>query len=101
MTDHTGPDRRQYRNGITLQTFKQLPVESKLDVLFDYQIAMLSKMPFFRCTEECQAMQRICDERIKKLEKRKWLNTAASAAGGFIGGFVAVLASAWTSIFPD
>ena len=35
-----------------------------------------------------------CNRRFQKIEKRKFINTAASSAGGFLGGIIAVIGKA-------
>jgi len=61
-------------NNISRETYEGMEVESKLDVLFDYSVAM-------------------CDD-IQALKKRKKIDTVFSGGMGFVGGFTAVLAKA-------
>ena len=44
-----------------------------------------------QCTQERRDE---CNSRITKLEKRKWLNSAASFIGGIVGGVIAVISRA-------
>ena len=59
-------------NSISKETFSGMETNSKLDVLFDYTLAM-------------------CDD-IQALKKRRKLDTVFSGGMGFIGGFSAMLA---------
>ena len=59
-------------NSISRETFQGMEWDSKLDVLFDYSVAM-------------------CED-IKVLKKRRKLDTMFSGGMGFVGGFTAVLA---------
>ena len=61
-------------NNISRETFQGMDTDSKLDVLFDYSVAM-------------------CED-IKTLKKRKKFDTVFSGGMGFVGGFTAVLAKA-------
>ena len=61
-------------NSISKETFSGMETDSKLDVLFDYSVAM-------------------CED-IKTLKKRKKFDTVVSGGMGFVGGFTAVLAKA-------
>lgn len=56
----------QTSNGITKESFSKLPVDNKLDVLFDYTIQT--------------------HERLAKLEKRKYYDRFISGATGLIAG---------------
>lgn len=42
-------------------------------------------------SEQCPARLISCNDRISKLENRKKFDTAASAAGGFLGGLIAMV----------
>ena len=59
-------------NNISRETFCGMETDSKLDVLFDYSVAM--------------------GEDIKILKKRRKLDTVVSGGFGFFGGFSAMLA---------
>ena len=59
-------------NSISRETFQGMETDSKLDVLFDYTLAM-------------------CDD-IQALKKRKKIDTVISGGMGFVGGFTAMLA---------
>lgn len=72
------------------ETFKQYPVESKLDTLFDFSVAIYEQS----CTK-----QEDCEDRFRKLEKRKWFDKGLSAGTGFIGGVVAILGSLKLKLF--
>lgn len=61
-------------NNISRETFQGMDTDSKLDVLFDYNVMM------------CQDIQ--------ALKKRKKIDTIVSGGMGFLGGFTAVLAKA-------
>jgi len=58
-------------NGLQRETFKEAPVEVKLDLLFDLGMATL--------------------EKVERLEKRKRLDTTASTMGGVVGGIIAMI----------
>ena len=59
-------------NGIMeRETFEKLPVENKLDVLYDVMIKT--------------------HERVEKLETKKIYNTCIAAVSGVVGGFLAVI----------
>ena len=58
-------------NGLQRETFKEAPVEVKLDLLFDLGMATL--------------------EKVERLEKRKKLDTTASTMGGVVGGIIAMI----------
>jgi len=62
-------------DGISKETFEQMDVNSKLNVLFDY-------------AEEAIQVAKDLD---KKIEKRKKFDTVTAAAMGFLGGIVAHL----------
>jgi len=59
-------------SSISRETFQGMETGSKLDVLFDYTLAM-------------------CDD-IQALKKRKKIDTVISGGMGFVGGFTAMLA---------
>lgn len=43
-----------------------------------------------------RALSRCIDDhqsRLEKIEKRKWVNTGAAAAGGLLGGFLAIVSA--------
>jgi len=61
-------------NDISKETFTGFDTNSKLDVLFDYNVAMFRD--------------------IKSLKQRKKIDTVVSGSLGFLGGFTAVLAKA-------
>ncbi len=63
-------------NGIEKDTFEKYPVESKLDTLFDY-------------IKDIQ-------ERLQRIENRRWFHPVTSFLGGMVGGFGAVLS--WLKI---
>ena len=65
-------------NGITKESFSKMPVENKLDILFDGQEILLDKM------DKCEYL----------LGKQKIKNTAYSTISGFIGGVSVVLTKA-------
>ena len=58
-------------NGLQRETFKEAPVEVKLDLLYDLGMATL--------------------EKVERLEKRKKLDTTASTMGGVVGGIIAMI----------
>ena len=65
-------------NGISLkdpEDFKDLPPEKQRVIMFKNIIEV--------------------KDDVKRLKQRKWLNTGASAGGGFMGGFVAILMKMW------
>lgn len=39
----------------------------------------------------CLERVNTCEKRFQKIEKRKWWNAGASAGGGIVGGFIAML----------
>jgi hypothetical protein len=41
-------------------------------------------------SEHCPQQAAECKGRFEKIERRNWVNKAASFAGGIIGGFVAI-----------
>jgi len=59
-------------NSISKETYKGMEVDSKLDVLFDYNVEIIGD--------------------IRALKKRKKIDTVVSGGLGFIGGFTAMLA---------
>jgi len=77
-------------NAITKETFKEADINTKMDILFDYQhntdanvqklVDLISKRPTG------------CEERFKKIETKKIKDTAMASGLGFIGGFTAVVA---------
>lgn len=49
-----------------------------------------------------RALSRCLDDhhdRLKRIENRKWVNTAAAAGGGFVGGITAIFAALKLTIF--
>jgi len=54
-----------------VEIFKSMPLEKQIVVLFKNVVEV--------------------KDDVKKLKARKWLNTGASATGGIVGGFVAML----------
>jgi len=65
-------------NGLKIDedTFKKLPVEEQRLAIYRAISGQFSH----------------CDRRFKKIENRKLVNTVASAGGGFVGGFTALIA---------
>ena len=83
-------------NGVSRETYEHLPVDDKLNILFDY-IQRLYDIS----TEADNRMIELCDKRhaeilneINRLDRKKVVNAAASAGGGFVGG----IAAAWMYI---
>jgi len=70
------------------EIFKTLPVEQQRLVFFENLIEIQKHF-----SEQVGS----CNDRFKKIEKRRWWNTAASGIGGVIGGFVAMVARAFLS----
>lgn len=94
------PERRGTLNGIEKDTFHGMETEDKLNVLFDYHVSM-HNLIYRLLSEQCPKQKEDCggrmdklDGRVGKLEGRKWISATASAAGGIVGGFVAIV-SKW------
>lgn len=68
------------------ETFKEYPVNSKLDTLFDFAVATYEK-------------QEKMDDRIEKLEKRKWYDKGIAAGSGFASGLLALVAAVKLKLF--
>ena len=87
-------------NGLPIEkeTFHALKTpEAKMDALFDVLVYMNNSD--FECAEDRKTYRMGCDERFINLEKRKWINTAASAGGGMIGGFLAIITALKFKLF--
>jgi hypothetical protein len=65
-----------------VEDFETLPPEKQRVLLFRNVLEI-------REQKGCQIEK--CEDRFKNIEKRKWWNTAASAGGGIIGGFTAMI----------
>jgi hypothetical protein len=78
---------------ITKETFTQMDVPSKLDVLFDYVHEIQVKAPV-----RCKSRMEMCESRFEKMEGRQkiWglVNSTLVSTFSFVGGFTAV----WTAI---
>ena len=48
-----------------------------------------------RLVKRIEEVEGNLEPRVRKLEARKWTDTAASAGGGVIGGLLAILGKAW------
>lgn len=68
-------------NGITRDTYRELDVNSKLNVLFDYAQKQHDK--------SCATADQL-EELSDRFERRKRVDTAVSGASGFIGGALMV-----------
>lgn len=60
-------------NGITEKTFASMPTEDKLNVLYDQQVDILTKMDDLRKSDSAanltyQQQRELCDARFKRLE---------------------------------
>ncbi len=85
-------------SGITKETFQEMNMESKMDVLFDYLSEMQNLAPK-RVRDrdiKCARQVKECDNKFgdvwKAIKRNRILNSGASAAGGFAGGAVTLLA---------
>lgn len=76
---------------ITRDTYKDLDSDAKLLVLFDMVSAIQRNCP--EQAAKCSHVWEGLDDRLKKLENRKKTDTAAAAAGGFLGGVSAFITS--------
>lgn len=81
-------------NGVSRETFEKMPVESKLDTMFDY-IKDIHIIIDARGKEHTEHIE-VCMSKFRRIEKNESKRTAISAAtagaGGVIGGFAAMLA---------
>lgn len=85
--EYKGPERRQYLNGYTKETYEKASTDTKLNMLFDYVTAIHGRLSI-----GCPARLEACDGRFKAIEKRKWVSAGASFSGGVLGGFIAIIA---------
>ena len=69
-------------NVITRETFETLNDSGKLGIVFDIVTSIHAN---------CSAQQNTCAQRFDKIEKRKWVSVVASAGGGLVGGFIAII----------
>lgn len=67
-------------NGISRETFAEMPVESKLNVLFD--IALEQHQCACNVEEKLNLME-------DKLNRSKKIDKGVAAGAGFMGGFIA------------
>lgn len=75
-------------NGVTIKTvdeFQTLPPDTQRAVLFE-------NLQEIKAQKGCQI--EMCENRFKAIEKKKWWNAVASAGGGIIGGFIAMITKA-------
>lgn len=66
----------------TVEEFLQLPTELQRAALFENMLKIKKQ-------KSCQIDN--CEDRFKTIEKRKFWNAAASAGGGVVGGFIAMI----------
>ena len=86
-------------NGVTKETFREYPVENKLDTMFDY---IESIHGILDCRKNaCEQRAEDCDIRITKIEKTqtrwKFFSTTTAFFGGMFGGILAWVTSKFYS----
>jgi hypothetical protein len=96
-------DRRM--SGISKETFMEMPMDSKLGVLFDYMEDIQHSQPK-RVRDrdlKCERRKAECEKRFKRVERKlaryRVMNTLAAFVGGFVGGWSAIWASFKLSLF--
>jgi len=76
-------------NGFRRETFEGLETSNKLNVIFDILVSFDERLTTI--STNCPSQYEKCAKRFDVIEKKKWVNTAASAVGGFFGGVAAVI----------
>ena len=76
-------------NLVKRESYRRMPVESKLDVLFDQGEEICDTLN--KCKEQHAQVDQTQDGRIGALETRRKVDTAKSTGGGVVGGFAAML----------
>ena len=75
-------------NGITRNTFEDADVDTKLNILFDYQKNTHGDIQVIKSAMELHPLD--CPVRFEKLEKRRikdsWIFALLALFGGLIGG---------------
>ena len=78
---------------IDIQTFKTLDsFDAKLEAIFKVLVAMHSAG--YECEKDRDMRLKDCEERFRKIERRKMWDTTTSGVMGFVGG-AAVWALKW------
>ena len=80
--------------GVTKSTFEQASSKTQMLLLFDLLTKTNEIISDHVTDQKTSQKERLqgCNDRFIKLEKRKKVDVAVAGAGGFIGGFIAVIA---------
>jgi len=77
-------------NGITKDTFKDADRDTQMLILFDVSITTNDAVTTL--TSHCPDQRRECEAQLVKIRSGQRWDKAWSVAGGFIGGFSAMVA---------